>query len=290
MYERVLFVALIFLLAYTLKLFRVFKEEDAGAFINYVIYFSLPALVFGKVREIELTGEAVGVVLSAWLIILASIALSFLVGKLLRMESKTLKAFVLVSSFGNTAFMGYPFAFALFGDEGLRFAVLYDQLGSFLLVVSVGFLIATGRFSLKEVLLFPPFVALVFALLSRSLEVPLFLSMFVDISGKSLIPVVLFALGLKFSPRHLLDSMGNAFLTVSLKMLIVPLLVLIGLKTLGLDTLNYRVVLLESTMPPMVMAGVLAIKYGLDDKLAISSITLGLILSFFTVPIFLNLL
>jgi len=85
MYERVLFVALIFLLAYTLKLFRVFKEEDAGA-----LYFSLPALVFGKVREIELTGEAVGVVLSAWLIILASIALSFLVGKLLRMESKTL--------------------------------------------------------------------------------------------------------------------------------------------------------------------------------------------------------
>ena len=290
MHERVLFVALIFLLAYALKLLRVFREEDTGAFINYVIYFSLPALVFGKVREVELTADAVGVVLSAWLVILSSLLISFIVGRLLQMESGTLKAFVLVSSFGNTAFMGYPFTFALFGDEGLRYAVLYDQLGSFLLVVSVGFLIATGRFSLREVILFPPFVALVLALLSRPLELPAFLSVFIDTSGKSLIPVVLFSLGLKFSPKHLLDSIKNALLTVSLKMLLVPLLVLIGLKTFGLDTLNYRVVLLESAMPPMVMAGVLAIKYGLDERLAVSAITLGILLSFFTVPLFLYLL
>ncbi|EDP75455.1 AEC family transporter [Hydrogenivirga sp. 128-5-R1-1] len=290
MHERVLFVALIFLLAYALKLLRVFREEDAGAFINYVIYFSLPALVFGKVREVELTADAVGVVLSAWLVILFSLLISFIVGRLLQMEDRTLKAFVLVSSFGNTAFMGYPFTFALFGDEGLRYAVLYDQLGSFLLVVSVGFLIATGRFSLREVILFPPFVALLLALLSRPLEIPAFLSVFIDTTGKSLIPVVLFSLGLKFSPKHLLDSIKNALLTVSLKMLLVPLLVLVGLKTFGLDTLNYRVVLLESAMPPMVMAGVLAIKYGLDERLAVSAITLGILLSFFTVPLFLHLL
>ena len=290
MHERVLFVALIFLLAYALKLLRVFREEDAGAFINYVIYFSLPALVFGKVREVELTADAVGVVLSAWLVILFSLLISFIVGRLLQMEDRTLKAFVLVSSFGNTAFMGYPFTFALFGDEGLRYAVLYDQLGSFLLVVSVGFLIATGRFSLREVVFFPPFVALLLAFLSRPLELPAFLSVFIDTTGKSLIPVVLFSLGLKFSPKHLLDSMKNALLTVSLKMLLVPLLVLIGLKTFGLDTLNYRVVLLESAMPPMVMAGVFAIKYGLDERLAVSAITLGILLSFFTVPLFLHLL
>ncbi|WP_457601237.1 AEC family transporter, partial [Hydrogenivirga sp.] len=185
MHERVLFVALIFLIAYILKLLRVFREEDSGNFINYVLYFALPALVFNKVREIELGAESLGVVLSAWVVILISLSLSFVVGKAIGMGGRTLRSFVLVSSFGNTAFMGYPFTFALFGDQGLRFAVLYDQLGSFLLVISVGFLIATGRFSPREILIFPPFGALVLGLLSKGVDLPAVLGNFLEVSGKS---------------------------------------------------------------------------------------------------------
>ncbi|RLJ70038.1 hypothetical protein BCF55_0300 [Hydrogenivirga caldilitoris] len=290
MYERVLFVALIFLIAYVLKLSKVFKEEDSKPFINYVIYFSLPSLVLSKIRDIEFTGEVLGVVVYAWLIIVASVVLSFLVGKFLRMEEKTLKTFVLVSSFGNTAFLGYPFAFALFGDEGLRFAVLYDQLGSFLLVVSLGFLVATGKFSFKEVLLFPPFLALFIALLTRGFELPPAFNLFLEVSGKSLIPVVLFAIGLRFSPSHLFDSLRYATLSILVKMVVVPLVVLALFKTLGLTALSHRVVLLESAMPPMVMAGVLAIKYGLNEKLAVSVISLGILLSFITVPFLISFL
>ncbi len=40
----------------------------------------------------------------------------------------------------------------------------------------------------------------------------------------------------------------------------------------------------------MVMAGILAIKYGLDVPLAVSSITLGILVSFFTVPLIMSLL
>jgi len=288
--DRVLFVALIFLIAYILKLIGVFKEEDSKVFINYVIYFSLPALVLQKVREVPIGGKALSVVFGAWVVILLSLLLSFLVGKLFGMEGKTLRSFLLVSSFGNTAFVGYPFTFAFFGDEGLRYAVLYDQLGSFLLVVSVGFFIATGRFSLKEILAFPPFGALLLAFLLRSVELPSVFSSFLDVSGKSLIPVVLFAIGLKFSPSHVLGSIKGAALSILLKMLIVPSLVLITFKLFELSDLHYRVILLESSMPPMVMAGVLAIKYGLDEKLALSAITLGIAVSFFTVPLLISLL
>ncbi len=290
MHERVLFVALIFLLAYTLKILRIFDERDSGTFINYVIYFSLPALVFHKIREVELTGEAVAVVGFAWGTIILSLLVSLLTGRLIGMKDRTLRTFLLVSSFGNTAFLGYPFTFALFGDGGLRYAVLYDQLGSFLLVVSLGFLIATGRFSAKEVVLFPPFGALLLGVLGRSLHIPQALETFLDVSGKSLIPVVLFAIGLKFSLSHLFDSLRNSVLSVFLKMILIPALLLLLFKAMNLTGVSHRVILLESSMPPMVMAGVLAIKYGLDEKLAVSAITLGILVSFLTVPLLISLL
>jgi predicted permease len=289
MSDRVLFVALILLISYALKRLSLFREEHSVQFINYVIYFSLPALVFQKVRELDLGSRSVEVPLFAWAVIGASLVVSLLVGKALRLGSRTLRAFVLVSSFGNTAFMGYPFTYAFFGDEGLKYAILYDQLGSFLMVVSVGFFVATGKFSLREVFFFPPFLALVGGILLRGVGLPAVLEDFLEVSGKSLIPVVLFAIGLKFSLSHLSNSLGLTFLSLLIKMVLAPLAVLIVLKAGGLEELHHRVILLESAMPPMVMAGVLAIKYGLDEKVALSSITLGIALSFITVPLVMSL-
>ncbi len=290
MFEKVLFIVLVVLSAYMLKRLRLFSEEDSKVLVNYVLYFSLPALVIQKVREVNLGSDALSVVVLAWGVIGVSLLVSYLAGKLLGLEEKSLKAFVLVSSFGNTAFMGYPFTFALFGDEGLGYAVLYDQLGSFLLVISVGFLIATGRFSVKEVVGFPPFLALLFAFATRDMPVPAFVQTFLEVAGSSLIPVVLFAVGLRFSPEGVFSSIKGAFASLLIKMLLVPLGLLFFLKAWGLATLPYKVVLLESAMPPMVMAGVLALKYELDHALAISSITLGMLLSFFSVPLMVSLL
>ncbi len=290
MQERVLFVALILISAYLLKRAGIFSERDADPFVNYVIYLSLPALVFREVREVEIGGESIGVVAVAWAVILGSLVISWGVGKLVRMEERTLRSFMLVSSFGNTAFLGYPFTYALFGEEGLRFAVLYDQIGSFLLVVSVGFLVATGRLSFKEVLTFPPFLALVLGILSRNLSIPVFLDTFLKVVSWSLIPSVLFAIGLKISLRGIMGSLRDTALCLTIKMVLSPLLLLIVLKALSLKTLGFKVALLETSMPPMVMAGVLALRYNLDDRVAVSSITLGLLLSFLTVPFWVSLL
>lgn len=289
MHERVLFVALIFLMAYMLKLTGIFREEHSKVFIDYVLYFSLPALVVQKVREINPAGESLLVVLIAWACITLSLLLSYALGRAMGLGSASLRAFMLVSSFGNTAFMGYPFTFAFFGDEGLTYAILYDQLGSFLLVVSIGFLVATGSFSVREVILFPPFLAFSVGFLSRGVPLPDTVQTFLEVSGKSLIPVVLFAVGLRFTPQHLLGSFRETAAALSLKMVFVPLLLLILLKAADLEGTPYRVALLETCMPPMVMAGILAIKYGLDEKLALSSIAAGIVLSFFTVPLFLSL-
>lgn len=289
MYDRVLFIVLIFLTAYLLKSISVFREEDSKHFINYVLYFSLPALVVKEIHSIKLDTDSLGVVLLAWGVILSSALTAFVLGRFFGFEGASLRTMVLVSSFGNTAFMGYPFTFAFFGDAGLGYAVLYDQLGSFMLVVSLGIFIATGRFSTKEILTFPPFWALVAGLSLRGVDIPEVLSVFLEVCGKSLIPVVLFAIGLRFSVRGTLSSLKGGILALLIKMLLAPLGVLVVIKLLSLEGIAYEVALLESAMPPMVMAGVLAVRYGLDDKLAICAITLGMLLSFITAPLFISM-
>ncbi len=285
MYERVLFIVLILVSAYLLKRKGVFSRDHSRVFIDYVIYFALPLLTFQKVRELEADVTSAGVVLTAWGAVAFALLLASVVGRLTGLSGGSFRAFLLVSSFGNTAFLGYPFAYAFYGDEGLTYAVLYDQLGSFLLVVSAGFLIAVGRLSLREIFLFPPFPALLMGVLARGVSLPEGVEIFLEVGSGSLIPVVLFAVGLRFEPAELKGSLRYALCALVIKMVAVPLGVLAALSLLGLTETGYRVALLEASMPPMVMAGVLAMKYGLDERLALSAITLGIPLSFLTVPL-----
>jgi len=290
MHERVLFIALIFSAAYALKAVGVFRREHSEILVDYVVYFCLPVLVFREMRRLEPDPEALGVVLTAWGTILTSLLISFLTGRFFSLKGGSMRAFLLVSSFGNTAFLGYPFAFAFFGSEGLTYAVLYDQLGSFLMVVSLGFLIASGKVSARQIFSFPPFPALLVGLASRGVPLPAGTDLFLDSVSASLVPVVLFAVGLRFEPRELGASLKHAFIALLIKMFLAPLGVLLLIKALELKGTGYSVALLETAMPPMVMAGILALKYNLDERLALSAITLGIPLSFLTVPAFLKLL
>jgi len=286
LYERVFFIVFIIVFAYALKRGKIFKEEHAVAFINYVIYFSLPFTVFKNLRFLEIKGEVLGVILIAWSAILISFLAAFILGKVLELKEKTFRAFILVSSFGNTAFMGYPFVYALEGSEGLKYAILYDQLGSFVMVITVGLFIAVGRFNLKELLLFPPFIALVLSFIFYKVKFPYFFENSIQIISASLIPVILFSLGLRLNFEDIKADYKTLFTALFIKMILSPVLILLVLKTLGFNSLPYRVALIESAMPPMVFAGVLALKYELDFRLAFSAITLGILISLLTVPLF----
>ncbi len=290
MTDRVLFIPLVFFSAYLLKHLRVLRAEHSDVFVNYVIYFSLPALTLDLAREMEPTRESIGVVITAWSAVFLGIAISYLAGKGLRLSPLTLRTFILLSAFGNTAFLGYPFAWAYFGEGGFIYAVLYDQIGSFFAVITVGLLVAVGRIDLREILTFPPLIALVLGILTRNYNFPGFLESFLDVAGNSLIPAVLFALGLRFSLKDAARSSFYPIFVISIKMIAVPVIVSVVVTTLALTQMPFKVAILQSAMPPMVMAGILAIKYGLDVPLAVSSITLGILVSFFTVPLIMSLL
>jgi len=106
----------------------------------------------------------------------------------------------MVSTFGNTAFLGYPYVQTLLGEKGLGFAIIFDNFASFLPVVTIGALIISfedksSKIDFKKIITFPPFIALILALLLKNFYI---LDSFLDIFdkiGATVTPLALFAVG-----------------------------------------------------------------------------------------------
>lgn len=276
--------------AYGLKRINLFTSASASVLVNYVIYFALPAVGFKYARELGFSKEVFSIALGAWLTILGCLLFAFLISGFMKLSSEKRRALALLSAFGNTAFLGYPYTHAYFGSHGLKYAIIYDQLGSFLLVSSVGFLIASGRLNPKEVLLFPPFLSLVLGFASKNIELPQALINFIDFVSLSLLPVVLFALGLQLSFSKAFGELKLLTFVLFLKLLVSPLLAYIVFSFLPVDEVAKKVGILESGMPTMITASLLAIRFGLEPNLAVASAGVGIIVSFITVPLLVRLI
>ncbi len=283
-------VLLIVAFGYILKKLKLFKEDHASALISYVINFALPILVFKSMHSLGIGVHLFKITLSAWIVIVLCVVISFVIGKFLRLESETFKSFILASSFGNTAFLGYPITYSYFGNQGLSYAIVYDNLGSFLLVSSLGIAIASAKVSLKPVLSFPPFIGLVSGLVFSFSHLPNFLVAFLDFVSASVLPVILFSLGLSLSFSGVIKNLRHSLTVLFIKMLIAPLLALFVGKALSLGNVELGVTILESSMPTMIMASVIAMRYNLNYSLTFASAGLGIVLGFLWFPVIIKLM
>jgi predicted permease len=200
----------------------------------------------------------------------------------------------LTGGLSNTSFVGFPIIEALYGAEGLKTAIIVDQPGSFVVVTTLGILVAAsfsrGNLSTSEILLkivkFPPFIAFTIALCCTLLTLD-FLEVlqnsFLRI-GNTVTPVALVAVGLQLK----IDTRSKhwSFLTLGLffKLILMPAFFFLLYKiVLGGKGLEIDVSIMESAMAPMITGAILASNYGLKPKLSSMMIGIGIPLSLLTV-------
>jgi len=95
-----------------------------------------------------------------------------------------------------------------------------------------------------------------------------------------------FQLTLKLDLKSVVPLGAGLFM----KLIIAPLAALLICYILKLDSEAARVSVFEAGMPPMVSAGALAIIADLSPRLTAALVGLGIVASFFTLPILYNLL
>ncbi|MCT7534619.1 AEC family transporter [Aliarcobacter cryaerophilus] len=292
MLDPVLPIAIYLLFGY---LFKIIFQDNSKQLVDFIIYFSLPAIVFSKIYPLQLDTKILWLILMFMAIIFFNLFLSYCVGKIMRLNRVTLATFMIMATFGNTSFIGFSYIDAFYGQDYIVYGVIYDIFGSFLLLVSVGMIIITwgsGRKNSilnisKSIFLFPPMIIFFITIFSKNFEVPKFIIYTSQNLGSTLVPIAMIAIGMKLELKHIFSRLHIVTVAVVLKMLIVPIIILFTFKYFyGVDETWVKVTLIEVAMPPMTMAAVLAIKGGLDEKIAINSLVLGVIVSLFTITLF----
>ena len=292
MLDPVLPIAIYLLFGY---LFKIIFQDNSKQLVDFIIYFSLPAIVFSKIYPLSLDTKILWLILMFMGIIFFNLFLSYTIGKMMRLSRVTLATFMIMATFGNTSFIGFSYIDTFYDQDYIVYGVIYDIFGSFLLLVSVGMIIITwgsGRKNSvlnisKSIFLFPPMIMFIITIFAKNFEIPKFLIYTSTNLGATLVPIAMIAIGMKLELKHIFTKLHIVTVAVVLKMLIIPIIVLFVFKYFyGIDETWVKVTIIEVAMPPMTMAAVLAIKGGLDEKIAINSLVLGVIVSLFTITLF----
>ncbi len=274
---------------------RVLPDNAAEVINKLVLNLFLPALVISVVSKLNFSSSMLLVPLIAWLVMGACALVVKLIARARKWPRDVEGALLLTAVLGNTAFLGYPLTRAYLGEASLGTAVLYDQLGSFLVLSTFGLWVAasygggkppTLGFVLGRIVTFPAFVALCATLALNFLDVALPGpgKLLVDDLAALLMPLAMFAVGLNFAIVPPAKQGLPLIVGLSVKMLLTPLLAL-GLAQLLLDRDAMQVVAFEAAMPPMVTAAALAANAKLAPQLAAAMAGLGTVLAIFWLPL-----
>lgn len=270
-----------------------FPKDSAQVLNIFALYVSLPAVILLKVPQIVFSTEIAIAAAIPWGLLAFSASLVLLAARLWGWERPVTGVLLLVVPLGNTSFLGIPMVQAFFGPSGLPYLIIYDQIGTMVIMATYGsFILAAygkgGSLNLsamaRKALLFPPTLALIAALASRSWPYPEKLVQCLQSVATTLVPVVMTAIGLQIRfrlPARVVAPLGFG---LAIKLLVAPLIALLFCRSAGLNGMAVDVSILESAMPPMVTAGALAVVAGMDADLAVAMIGIGIILSFGTLP------
>jgi len=294
--DNILLIFLCLLIGLGLQRVAAFPKNGHLALNQFIIYVALPALALYYIPKISISTNLLYPLGIAWIGFILSFLFFFFIGKKLGWSRRLIGCLIITAGLGNTSFVGFPIIQALYGEEGLKTAIIVDQPGSFVVMATFGIITAAifakGKPSSKEILLkillFPPFIAFVLAGAMNVLKYDFndHLQTVFQKLGATVTPVALVSVGLQLKVEKRSQHWKFLRLGLLFKLMITPLFFFLFYKILlkgkGLDV---DVSVMESAMAPMITGTILASNYGLKPKLSSMMVGIGIPLSFLTLII-----
>lgn len=275
-----------------LRVSGMLSAEDARPLNTVLLHVALPALIFTAVYRSDIDPAFAMLPVIGWGVALVGLLVAWLLARALKLEGPTAGAFIMVCVFGNTAYVGYPVAQALLGDAGLVRAIFSDVFGNTAAVISIGTLVASHYGArdvkvnpLREIVTFPPFIALAAALVLHSVSVPGVVTSWLEALGKLVVPMIMISVGLTLKPGALRGHIGPASVVAAVKLVALPLVALgLGMVLLD-DPASLRIAVLEAGVPTMMLIMIMGLRFELDTDFIASAILLTMTGAVITIPL-----
>lgn len=274
------------------------RGQIVNRYLNsFLINILVPMLVFYVLvtsSPSSLVEVPVYLVMAITIHLLGTI-LIFLRLKRSEMDNQTKGSFYICSTFNNALFIPLPLVLMFLGPAGVPFVVLFSLTQMILLVTLGSFMGAT--FSEKaagwnkivqNALLFPPFLAAIFALvfLASGTSLPDPVSIALSYNSSITTYLALLSVGFGIGIRFSLADIRIALNVIAVRQFIIPVLVFPIILVSGLSQIPMQVLFLESLMPPAILTVVYASGFDLDVEIASTTVTVGTLLLLPLIPFF----
>ncbi len=260
---------------------------------RFVIYISLPAMVLVYLKSIKFDSTFFIPVTTAWGVFFISLILIYLLSKIFNFSKEMLIALIMLVSFTNSSFLGIPFTKAFFGESAIKYAIIYDQLGSFLILSIFGVLIISIYRAksvnfiliLIKIVSFPSFIALIVVILVDDIIYPNYIELILKVLTNLLAPFSLISIGLNIVLKMPKNEIFPIILALILKLVLIPLFLILLFKIVNINTLAVKISIFEASMAPMVTSSMLAIMANIKPRFVATTLGYGIAFSFITLPI-----
>jgi len=286
-------------IGYILNRLNIFSKEAPTTLNKFVIYISLPAMIFLQIPRLTFSMGILIPVVVAWLVIIVTALFIFFVSKMLNFSKEVTGCLLLVGILGNTSFLGIPIVGAYFGEAALPYVIVYDQLGTFIALATFGTFVASYYSSKSEisfkiiavkVLTFPPFISLIIALLLIGTEFSSTVNTVLATFANTIVPIALIAVGLQLKLKLQKDEIKPFSIALLTKLIIAPILAYFVCYIFSWTNEVSLISIMEAGMGPMITAGAVASLAGLAPRLSSAIVGYGILFAFATTAILFNVI
>ncbi len=272
------------------KKWKLLPKESYRRVNQIILYLTIPAITLEKISALTLDIAYLIPIATTWLFFIAAGVFFGILAYFFKWNKKTWAALTLVCGLGNTSFVGFPVIELIYGDEGLKYAILVDQPGTFAALSTLGIALAaygnssgiTFKKMLQRLLMFPAFTCFFIALLLpvRWLELELLTNIsslnILHYVGSWTFPLAFLSIGMQFTFSFRGVNLYHFGWGLAFKLILGPAAVFLIFKAANLQGLLYDVTILELAMPPMITASIIAVDYNLRPRLASALINYGM--------------
>jgi predicted permease len=290
-----IFVALF--LGYIINKRAIFAKDTPIILNQFILYISLPAMALLQIPKLTLSYEVLIPIIIAWIVMGISAVAVFYISQFFKFSREVTGSLMLVAVLGNTSFVGIPIIQAYFGESALPYVLMYDQLGSFILLSTYGTFISVYYSSAqdvdikaiaKKIVTFPPFLSLLIALFFIGTTFhPVILSVLSSLAG-TIVPLALVAVGLQLRFKLPPEDIKPFLSALGIKLLLAPLIAIAVCYIFSWQNQAGLVSIMDAGMGPMITAGAVASMAGLAPRLSSAIVGYGTLLSFLTTWILFN--
>jgi predicted permease len=289
-------------LGYAFARMKWISDEGLRGMNDFVFRLALPCLIFNGATTPHPGGG--GTAFAFFAGCLATYALAMLLARLaMRMKLAEAGTFGLNAAFGNNGMIGIPLVLAIYGQQGLAQLLAIIGLHS-LILLPIGTVVGEFahnaqapilkilRATIISILKNPIVIAVLvgFIVYQAGLPVPEMGRQFLGLMGGAASPVALFCLGATLVAFDARRDWPSALVCSALKLLLMPLLVWVFTRLIGLPPLPTAVALVAASMPTGANAFFLSRRYAAGAERSGATVLLSTLLSIVTVAALLLIL